>query len=207
MLLVDAAALYARTCSPPPPPPPPPPMLECCWNFQCIGILTDPAIAARDCCGCSRWRPKWNSAVIQRCPSSPILSRHRGRRRAAAIATAPSAEIRNEDSSSRLTIANATACSPWALIARSPARPRPSASARSHSLAGALSPPLSLRARSLGRSPALPPKPHAQHLRPCPAASDLIPPLPTLHRSWPHRPRPPPKGKRGKESSLRARTD
>ena len=141
-------------------------MLQCCWNFQCIGILTDPAIAARDCCGCSRWRPKWNSAVIQRCPSSPILSRHRGRRRAAAIATAPSAEIRNEDSSSRLTIANATARSPWALIAGPPACPP------GHALVPVLSPSLSHRARSL----ALPPKPRAQHLCPCPASSDLIPP-------------------------------
>ena len=79
MLLVDAAALYARTCSPPPP------MLECCWNFQCIGILTDPAAAASDCRvptaaaavgGCGGTRQS-SSTARRRRRRRPIHRRHR----------------------------------------------------------------------------------------------------------------------------------
>ena len=120
-----------RTCSPSPspPPPPPPPMLQCCWNFQCIGILTDPAVAAardrRNCCCLWLW---WNSAVFQHCPSVVVAPF------TATADAAPFAEIRNEDSRSRLTIVNATAaCSPWALLARPPARPTAGPAGRPHS--------------------------------------------------------------------------
>ena len=88
--------------------------------------------------------------------------------------------MRNEDSSSRLTIASATA-------------PRPPARARPPGLAPSCRCTLFICALA-GRclSPALPPKPHAQHFCPCPAASDLIP----QPRSFLALPTTSPKGKR-----------
>ena len=52
---------------------------HCCWNFQCIGILTDPAVTVVSrLLPPPRRRPRlwWNSAVIQHYPTSSSSSPH-----------------------------------------------------------------------------------------------------------------------------------